>query len=72
MGPSSGEVTTSVMIFTCLLRARPGAGCLMCTVSVHTVKGVQVDGEAIGLPKALATVPADVRLVASVGPHVAG
>jgi hypothetical protein len=36
------------------------------------VKGVQVNGEAIGLPEALATVPADVWLVPSVGPHVAG
>lgn len=36
------------------------------------MKGVQVNGETIGLPEALATVPADVGLVPSVGPHVAG
>lgn len=48
------------------------AECPTAAISVHTVKGVQVDRESIGLPKALATVPADVRLVPSVGPHVAG
>lgn len=42
------------------------------TLSVHTVEGVQVDGEAIGLPEALATIPADIWLVAGMGPHVAG
>lgn len=42
-----------------------------CMNSVHTVKGVQVDGEAIGLPEALATVPADIWLVPGVSPHVA-
>ena len=36
------------------------------------MKGVQVDGQAIGLPEALATVPADIWLVPGVGPHVAG
>lgn len=39
---------------------------------IHTVEGVQVDGEPIGLPEALATVPADVWLVPGVGPHMAG
>lgn len=38
----------------------------------YVVKGVQVDGEAVGLPEALSTVPADIRLVPSVGPHVPG
>lgn len=37
----------------------------------YVVKGVQVDGEAIGLPEALATVPADIWLVPGVSPHVA-
>ena len=36
------------------------------------MKGVQVDGKAVGLPEALAAVSADIRLVAGVGPHVAG
>lgn len=45
---------------------------LTSAASVHTVKGVQVDGKAVGLPEALATVSADIRLVAGVGPHVAG
>lgn len=48
------------------------AECPSVPVPVHTVKGVQVDGEAIGLPEALATVPADIGLVPGVGPHVAG
>lgn len=48
------------------------AECPSATTSVRTVKGVQVDGEAIGLPEALATVPADIGLVPGVGPHVAG
>lgn len=72
MGPSSSGVMTSVMTAACLPSARPGAECLMSTISVHTVKGVQVDGEAIGLPEALATISADIWLVPGVGPHVAG
>lgn len=72
MGPGSGGVTTSVMIVTHLLRARPGAERLTAAISVRTVKGVQVDGQAVGLPEALATVPADIWLVPGVGPHVAG
>lgn len=72
VGTGSGGVTTSVMIVTRLLRARPGAECLTAAIPVRTVKGVQVDGQAVGLPEALATVPADIRLVPSVGPHVAG
>lgn len=40
--------------------------------AVRTVEGVQVDGEAIGLPEALSTVPTDVRLVTGVGPHMTG
>lgn len=60
------------MIITRFPRAGPGAECLTATISVRTVKCVQVDGQAIGLPEALATVPADIWLVPSVGPHVAG
>lgn len=60
------------MIVTSLLRARPGAMCPTYKTSVHTVKGVQVDGEAIGLSEALATVSADVWLIPGMGPHVAG
>lgn len=41
-------------------------------VAVRTVEGVQVDGEAVGLPEALSTVPTDIRLVSSVGPHMPG
>ena len=48
------------------------AQCPTSAASVRTVKGVQVDGKAVGLPEALATVSADIRLVAGVGPHVAG
>lgn len=40
--------------------------------AVRTVEGVQVDGEAIGLPEALSTVPTDIRLVPGVGPHMPG
>lgn len=54
------------------LGAKPGAEGPTSIISVHTVKGVQVNGEAIGLPEALATVPADIWLVPGVGPHVAG
>lgn len=36
-----------------------------------TVKGPEVDGEPIGLAKALPTLPADVRLVPRVGSNVA-
>lgn len=39
-------------------------------VTVRTVEGVQVDGEAVGLPEALSTVPTDIRLVPGVGPHM--
>lgn len=53
-------------------RAGPGAQCLTPTLSVLTMKGVQVDREAVGLPEALATIPADIWLIPSVGPHVAG
>lgn len=38
----------------------------------YVMKGVQVDREAVGLPEALATIPADIWLIPSVGPHVAG
>lgn len=63
---------SSIMTITCLLGAKPGAEGPTSTISVHTVKGVQMNGEAIGLPEALATVPADIWLVPGVGPHVAG
>jgi hypothetical protein len=59
-------------LLICTFSAKPGLKCLTSTIPVRTVKGVQVNGEAIGLPEALATVPADVWLVPSVGPHVAG
>lgn len=36
------------------------------------MKGVQVDGEPIGLPEALAAVSADIWLVAGVRPHMTG
>lgn len=55
-----------------LSQCQAGIEGLRSTASVHTVKGMQMDGEAIGLPEALATVPADIGLVPSVGPHVAG
>lgn len=37
----------------------------------NVVKGPEVDGEPIGLAKALPTLPADVRLVPRVGSNVA-
>lgn len=55
-----------------LSQCQAGIEGLRSTASVHTVKGMQMDGEAIGLPEALATVPADIGLVPGVGPHVAG
>lgn len=59
------------MTVTGLLSAKHGLWCLTLT-AILTVKGVQVDGEAIGLPEALSTVPADIWLVPSVRPHVPG
>lgn len=41
-------------------------------ISVPTVKSMQMDGKAVGLPESLATIPADIGLVPSVCPHVTG
>lgn len=73
-GPEWGlALAQSLLCYDChsLLSAKHGLWCLTLT-AILTVKGVQVDGEAIGLPEALSTVPADIWLVPSVRPHVPG
>lgn len=70
MGPSSGMVTALLQHRPPQCKAQPVVPDT--AIVVRTVKGVQVDGEAIGLPEALSTVPADIRFVPSVGPHMPG
>lgn len=60
-------------VFAVILKCGEAHPALLTVIGVfYVVKGMQMNGEAVGLPEALATVPADIGLVPSVCPHVTG
>ena len=72
-GTSSGAVTTLLWLAEASsVQCRGWPVVPDMVVAVRTVEGVQVDGEAVGLPEALSTVPTDIWLVPGVGPHMPG